>query len=123
MIRLVRRGSAAALSLLALLALPRAVLSQAVRWISAPMEIRVPKAPTVVAVNGGSVLPYELHITNWATQPFLLKRIEVVGAGSDSRIYLALSDSALGRSIGRPGFAPNTSAERMRLGEIGRAHV
>jgi len=101
--------------LLALLALPRAVLSQAVRWISAPVEIRVPKAPTVIAVNGASVLPYELHVTNWATQPFLIRRIEVVGTGSNAPVYLALADSALGRVIGRPGFAPNNSAERMRL--------
>ena len=79
------------------------------------MEIRVPKGPAVVAVNGGSVLPYELHVTNWATQPFVLRRIEVVGAGSDGRVYLSLADTTLGRVIGRPGFAPTNPADRMRL--------
>jgi hypothetical protein len=61
------------------------------------------------------VLPYELHVTNWATQAFLVRRIEVLGAASDGRVYLALADTTLGRVLGRPGLAPGSSAERMRL--------
>ena len=108
---------------LAVLLSPDAAPAQAVRWISAPVEIRVPKPPVAAPVEGGLVLPYEVHVTNWATQPFLLKRVEVTGAGGDGRPYLALADSALGRAVGRPGLAPSSSADRMRLGGGMRAVV
>jgi hypothetical protein len=96
--------------------------AQAVRWISAPLEIRVPKPPVAAPVEGGLALPYELHVTNWATQPFGLKRVEV-SVGPEGRTYLTLADSTLRRALGRPGLAPNTNGDRMRLGGGMRAVV
>jgi murein DD-endopeptidase len=112
MLRLTSRAVAA----LAVLLVPQAAIAQGVRWISPPVEIRVPKPPVAAPINGGVVLPYELHITNWATQPFALKRIEVTGADADGLVYLTLADSALGRALGRPGMTAGRSGDRMRLG-------
>jgi hypothetical protein len=110
------RSTRRAVTALAALLVPHAAIAQGVRWISTPVEIRVPKPPIAAPINGALVLPYELHVTNWATQPFLLKRVEVTSAGADGRVYLALADSALGRALGRPGMTANTSGDRMRLG-------
>jgi hypothetical protein len=83
------------------------------------LELRVPKAPTVALAPGESFLAYELHVTNFAGQPMTLKRIEVV---TPSGILLAVSDSALLRSIARPGqIVP--MAERGRVAGGARAVV
>ncbi len=111
------------LATLAVLLLPETAVAQSARWISPPVEIRVPKPPVAAPVDGGLVLPYEVHVTNWATQPFVLKRVEVASAGSDGRTYLTLADSTLGRALGRPGLAAGSSGDRMRLGGGMRAVV
>ena len=76
-------------------------------------EVRVPKAPTVMHGGGQTILPYELHITNFSNQPITLQKIEVfaadaVGAGptlaSSAVPLLTLSDSGLMRSLARPGM-------------------
>lgn len=76
-------------------------------------EVRVPKAPTVMHGGGQTILPYELHITNFTNQPITLQKIEVFGTdalgggptlASSSTPLLILSDSALTRSLARPGM-------------------
>jgi hypothetical protein len=76
-------------------------------------EVRVPKAPTVMHGGGQTILPYELHITNFTSQPITLQKIEVfsadaVGAGpslaSSAAPLLVLTDSALMRTLARPGL-------------------
>jgi murein DD-endopeptidase len=104
-----------ALGALAVALLPGAVASQAPRWISPPVEIRVPKPPAAAPIDGGTVLAYEMHITNWAPQPFNLQRVEVV-SGTDGRVLLTLADSTLARSLGRPGTVPSNPSDRTRLG-------
>jgi peptidase M23-like protein len=99
------------------------------RWASAQavslppfLELRVPKPPTVASAEGGSLLVYELHVTNFAADPVLLKKVEVATADDARRMLLTLADSSVGRSIGRPGAAvPPT--ERARLGGGARAVV
>jgi biotin carboxyl carrier protein len=86
-------------------------------------EVRVPKAPTVMHGGGQTILPYELHITNFTNQPITLQKIEVfsadaVGGGptlaSSSSPLLILTDSALIRSLARPGMRV-TPGERVHI--------
>src|SRR5438477_7408316 len=82
--------------------LPAASLSaQAI--LPPPIELRVPKPPTVATADAGSFLVYELHVTNFGGQPLTLKRVEVVTADAAKRTLLTLGDSALGRNLARPG--------------------
>jgi murein DD-endopeptidase len=104
-----------ALGALAIACLPYVAASQATRWISPPVELRVPKPPVAAPVDGRAALAYELHVTNWAPQPFNVQRVEVV-SGSDGRVLLALADSTLARSLGRPGVVPSSPSDRTRLG-------
>jgi peptidase M23-like protein len=99
----------------ALALVPQFAASQSPRWISPPVEIRVPKPPVAAPVDGGAALTYELHVTNWAPQAFNVQRVEVV-SGSDGRVLLALADSTLARSLGRPGIVPSSPSDRTRLG-------
>jgi hypothetical protein len=77
--------------------------------------MRVPKPPTVAPANGGAALAYELHLTNWFPQPFNVQRVEVLN-GTDGRVLLALADSTLARSLGRPGMTPTNPGDRTRVG-------
>ncbi len=94
---------------------PQVLASQAARWISPPVEMRVPKPPTVAPANGGAALAYELHLTNWFAQPFSVQRVEVVN-GADGRVLSTLTDSTLARSLGRPGLTPANPGDRTRIG-------
>src|SRR5687767_16024621 len=86
------------------------------------LELRVPKPPTIATGNGASFLAYEMHVTNFATQPMTLKRVEVAttAPGGSRRMLLSVADSSLPRILARPG-ASIPQAERARLagGEIG----
>lgn len=73
------------------------------------LEVRTPKPPTVLAASGGQSLVYELHVTNFGNQPITLRRLEIVSDG-DQRILLALEDSALARTLTRPGVNPPPAA-------------
>src|SRR5207245_1988908 len=87
-----------------------------------PLELRVPKPPTVAAAEGRSFLVYELHVTNLGGQPLTLKRVEVLSADAAKRPLLALEDSALTRSLSRPGVVPPSPApHRTRLAGEGSA--
>ena len=103
-----------------LAALPAASLSgQAI--LPPPIELRVPKPPTVATADAGSFLVYELHVTNFGGQPLTLKRVEVVTADAAKRTLLTLGDSALVRILARPGAA--TMAELPKLAGGARAVV
>ncbi len=80
------------------------------------VELRVPKPPTLATGNGSSFLAYELHLTNFAAAPLTLRRIEVLRA-SDGHVLLTLEDSALARTLSRPGVTPAPAPmERARIG-------
>jgi hypothetical protein len=86
------------------------------------LELRVPKAPTVARGEGGPILVYELHVTNFMA-PLTLKQVDVNEAAVDGRIGLfTLADSALLRSITRPGGGVPV-AERTKLASGARAVV
>jgi peptidase M23-like protein len=87
-----------------------------------PLEVRVPKPPTVAHGGGQSILPYELQITNLGTQPITIQRIDVVNATSGALLQ-SLSDSVLARAIARPALRATTLAERPRIGAGLRAIV
>ena len=104
-----------ALGALVIALTPHVAASQAARWISPPVEMRVPKPPTVAPANGGAALAYELHLTNWFAQPFSVQRVEVLN-GADGRVLSTLADSTLARSLGRPGMTPTNPGDRTRIG-------
>jgi murein DD-endopeptidase MepM/ murein hydrolase activator NlpD len=79
------------------------------------VELRVPKPPTLATGNGASFLAYELHLTNFAAVPLALRRIDVLRA-SDGQVLLTLEDSALARTLSRPGMSPAPAPmERARI--------
>ncbi|HEX4936203.1 MAG TPA: M23 family metallopeptidase [Gemmatimonadaceae bacterium] len=69
------------------------------------VEFRIPKAPTLLSTDAGRALVYELHVTNFGAAPVTVTRLDVV-SDRDARTLAALTDSALGRALARPGVAP-----------------
>lgn len=88
------------------------------------LELRVPKPPTVATGDGVSFLAYEMHVTNFAAQTMTLRRVEVVSAGGPGtqRVLLSIADSALARSLSRPGTVTPV-AERATMAGGTRAVV
>ena len=88
------------------------------------VELRIPKPPTIATGDGVSFLAYEMHVTNFTSRPMTLQRVEVAmrDRGGPRRVLLALSDSALSRSLTRPG-ATIPLAERAKLAGGMRAVV
>ena len=96
----------------ALLGISGALAAQTVAFPPA-LEVRVPKAPAVTRGAGESILPYELHITNFTGQPITLQRVDVLDADRGTTLA-TLSDSALLRALARPS---------MRVPMAERAHI
>jgi murein DD-endopeptidase MepM/ murein hydrolase activator NlpD len=109
------------MALLAASAMARPAVAQVVSF-PPPLELRVPKPPTVATGQNGSFLTYELHITNFGARPVTVKRVEVVTGDATPRVLLSLTDSALARSLARPGVTAS-AAERATLGGGLRAVV
>lgn len=86
------------------------------------LELRVPKPPTVGTGEGASFLVYELHVTNFATTPMTLRRVDVSTADAAHRSLLSLADTALQRRLARPGLTLKAE-ERPTIGPGLRAVV
>ena len=65
-------------------------------------DIVVPRAPAPTRVGSQDLLVYELHLTNFASRPLTIARIEVREA-SEGRVLLQLDGRALETATGRPG--------------------
>jgi len=79
-----------------------------------PLELRVPKPPTVAYGVDGAFVAYELHVTNFGAQPLTLRAVEVVSGDAARRTLFSMTDSVLTQSIARPG--PTVpAAERPRI--------
>ena len=102
------------------LALAPALRAQSVDF-PPPLEVRVPKPPTVARGEGQRILVYELHVTNLGPQSLTLQRIEVVDAGNGA-VLQTLADSSLARAIARPALRL-PAVERPRIGAGLRAIV
>lgn len=87
---------------LALLTCSTAPLCAQLTGFPPAIEVRVPKAPTVMHGGGQTVLPYELHVTNLTPRAFTLQRVDVLDDATGSTLF-TLADSALTRSIARVG--------------------
>jgi hypothetical protein len=88
------------------------------------VEMRVPKPPTVGFGNGASFLVHELHVTNFQPAALTLTKVEVITGDGEGRVLLTITDSALVRSLSRPGIAPPPPfEERARIGGGLRAVV
>ena len=121
----------ASLALVALsLAPPRAVTAQGAQ-LPPFVVMEVPKPPTVARSGGVGFLVYELHVTNFTNAPIVLRAVEVLreearggSAPGTAGALVSLSDSALARSLSRPGVSPAPAAgERARVGGGLRAVV
>ena len=108
-----------ALCITAVAASPRTVVAQA--SLPPQVEARIPKAPTVAALDGQRALVYEIHVTNVTTDTQTLKRVEALDGSSGSALA-AVADSALGVAIARRG-APVARADRPKIGPGLRAIV
>ena len=94
------------------------------------LEVLVPKPPTVAHGNGQTILPYELHISNFTNQSITLRQIDVLPAdrvggptlASSSAPLMTLADSTLLGALARPG-ARLPPAERAHVGPGLRAVV
>ncbi len=80
-----------------------------------PLELRVPKPPTVATANNSSFLVYELHVTNFAGQPLTLKQVDVLAATPDRRVIASINDSLLIRALARPGAGNLAGIDRLRF--------
>lgn len=116
-----RTVACVALLIAAIAGLARPALGQGAT-LPPPLELRVPKAPTIAAGVNGAVLAYELHVTNFGVQPVTLRAVEVVAADSGRRTLFAIADSTLTRSLARPGVTL-PAPERTRIGGGMRAVV
>ena len=97
-----------------MLVLSGARVSTAQVTLPPPLELRVPKAPTVAYGAEGPFLAYELHVTNFGAQPLTLRGVDVVTSDPSREVLLTLADSTLDQSLARPGLAP-TAADRRTL--------
>jgi len=95
-----RHLAVAALS--AAVVIPCAIAAQGAQ-LPPPLELRVPKPPTVGGGENGSFIAYELHVTNLGMQPLTLRSVEVLTANPEHPVLFTLADSTLTQSIARPG--------------------
>jgi hypothetical protein len=86
------------------------------------IEFRVPKPPTVATGDSGSMLLYELHITNLTPDVMALRRLEVVRGDTPATSLLTVVDTALTRILTRPGSTIMPSA-RLNIAGGSRAMV
>lgn len=82
--------------------------------LPAPLELRVPKSPTVARSAEGPFLAYELHVTNMGVQPVTLRGIDVLAGDGAGRTLLTLTDTVLTQAMARPGVTVPV-ADRARL--------
>lgn len=101
-----------------------ATASPLVAQVASPLELRVPKPPTVASLDGQGVLVYELHLTNFSPVAQDIRRVEVLDDATPAHVLVTLEDSALANALMRPGMAPPPAAvDRARLGGGLRAIV
>jgi len=84
------------------------------------VEFRVPKAPTVAVTDSGTILGYELFVTNLTASPMTLRRVEVLSAGKVVAT-LADADTSLPRATSRVTQIP--VADRLKLDGGARATI
>ena len=109
------RHTTVRLALAGLIVSAGAMTARAQALLPPPLELRVPKAPTVATSVDGAFLAYELHVTNFGAQPLTLRAVEVISADPAHRVLYSSTDSTLLQSIARPGFT-GPAAERARIG-------
>ena len=97
--RLMRSGAMAVF--VVVLAFPEVLRSQPV-GVDPYLDLRIPRAPIAVPVDGRSVAAYELHVTNYGWDTVTVERIKVYYGDSLDPIQ-SFARSDLATSISRPG--------------------
>jgi len=82
------------------------------------VDIHIPSAPAAVTIAGRQHLAYELHVTNFRLFDVVLKRLEIIDAGRDSRVA-QFGEAELPVLLGRVG-ARVEGAERLTIPAGGR---
>jgi len=82
---------------------------------NAPVEIRIPIAPTPVRGNGKTLLAYEFHLTNFLPREVTLNRIEVFGSDPARPAIAGYQDAALINAIVQPS-APSKIEDNRKIG-------
>ncbi|HEY2066021.1 MAG TPA: hypothetical protein VGG84_08665, partial [Gemmatimonadaceae bacterium] len=84
--------------------------------IAPPVELRVPKPPSLGAGETGPFLVYELHVTNMSAAPLTVKSVDVTTADATPRTLYTLTDSVLTQSLARPGVTGMQAVDRATIG-------
>jgi hypothetical protein len=80
------------------------------------LEIRVPFEPTAFPSSGHTYLTYELHLTNVATNPITLRRVEVMdGDGATARLIAAIEGPQLDAQTQSIGQTADEGDNHLRL--------
>jgi murein DD-endopeptidase len=91
------------MTLAAALALAAPASAQAPAQIIQGFDVQIPFAPTLVEIGRQRQLVYELHLTNFASRPLRLDRLEILA--SEGNALGTFEGEALGTLIGRVGPA------------------
>jgi len=78
----------------------------------APVETRIPFAPTQAKNNGQTIVAYELHLTNLISEALTLNRIEVFKQDTRSTPIVRYQDANLLNLIVQPGNPSGTGDKR-----------
>ena len=74
-------------------------------------DLQVPAPPTPVIVDNARQLVYELHLTNFAGEALVLRRLDVRDA-TGGNVIASFRDKALADRIGHPGMEAQTGDPR-----------
>ena len=91
-------------------------LSAQTRTSAPRFTLRVPHPPTVANGEKGAFLVYELHLTNFVAQQWILQKVEVLSGTPGSRSLYTLEDRELGSAIVRPGTTIPADQRRVFAG-------
>jgi N-acyl-D-aspartate/D-glutamate deacylase len=89
--------------------------------LSAPIEVRVAKAPAPFNAQGQTHLVYELTITNLGNEECLVDRVTVLKGDGDGATLAEFDGASLTDAIVRPGMASLGGAAKLRIGAGQRA--
>lgn len=92
--------------------------SGAVTPLRESFDLQIPALPTPVTVDSTQRLVYELHLTNFAREPLLLTKVEVLDATRDD-IVASFAGKNLTRRLARPGAPVTDPANEIAPGMRG----
>jgi murein DD-endopeptidase len=100
-----------------LIALPNELPLSAQTRMSVPrFALRVPAPPTGANGETGAFLVYELHLTNFVAQQWIVQKVEVLSGTPNPRVLQTLEERELESAIVRPGTTIPADQRRVFAG-------